>query len=121
MIRFQKYHGTGNDFIIIDDSENTFTHDSKFIRELCDRHFGIGADGLITIKNSSGYDFRMIYYNADGLEGSMCGNGGRCAIAFFHSLGMAKSSVALLAIDGPHKGKIISQNPYRISLHMSDV
>ena len=80
---FQKYHGTGNDFILINDKSQKFPLDnSDKIRFLCDRKFGIGADGLIIIRNHDKFDFEMFYFNSDGMQGSLCGNGGRCALAF---------------------------------------
>lgn len=121
MINFIKYHGTGNDFILIDDRHSLHELKTDAIRKFCDRRFGIGADGLIQLRNSKGYDFEMLYFNSDGMPGSMCGNGGRCAIAYAHSLGLIKDSSNFTAFDGPHKAKIISLNPYVISLHMNDV
>ena len=80
---FQKYHGTGNDFILINDKSEKFPlHNSDRIRFLCDRKFGIGADGLIVIRNHDKFDFEMFYFNSDGMQGSLCGNGSRCALAF---------------------------------------
>lgn len=107
-IRFCKYHGTGNDFIILDGRNNHFekmwTKDD--IANLCHRRFGIGADGLIILKNSDKADFEMIYYNADGGQSSMCGNGGRCIVAFAHSLGIFQTKTSFVAIDGMHLAKI---------------
>ena len=121
MISFVKYHGTGNDFILIDDRQTLHELSAETIRKMCDRHFGIGADGLIQLRNKKGYDFEMLYYNSDGLTGSMCGNGGRCATAFAHSLGLINDRSKFIAFDGPHESKIVSFNPYVISLHMNDV
>ncbi len=81
-MRFYKYHGAGNDFIIADNRNNTYLLDNKTIAKLCDRHIGIGADGLILLNNKKGYDFEMLYYNADGSSDMMCGNGGRCLVGF---------------------------------------
>lgn len=107
MLNFQKYQGTGNDFVMIDNRSQDFHKNQKWIAYLCHRRFGIGADGLILIENADdGYDFRMIYYNANGLEGSMCGNGGRCAVAFAKSLGIFDKETTFLAVDGEHYAKI---------------
>jgi diaminopimelate epimerase len=121
MITFVKYHGTGNDFILIDDRKTMHQLSAEQIKSLCDRHFGIGADGLIQIRNKKDYDFEMLYYNSDGQVGSMCGNGGRCAVAFSHSLGLIKENATFLAFDGNHRAKVVSQNPYIVKLEMKDV
>jgi diaminopimelate epimerase len=118
---FVKYHGTGNDFILIDDRRSHYEIDAGTIRKMCDRHFGIGGDGLIQLRNNVEFDFEMLYYNSDGLPGSMCGNGGRCAMAYAHSLGIIKEYARFKAFDGIHEAKIISKNPFVVSLHMNDV
>lgn len=118
--RFYKYHGTGNDFIMVHDHENKFPHeDVERIRQLCDRRFGIGADGLILIRTHEELDFRMVYFNADGKEGSMCGNGGRCAAAFAYELGLCGDAVTFEAADGTHLAKVI--RPDYIQLKMQSV
>lgn len=101
-IPFYKYQGTGNDFVMIDDRMLTFPVHQEIIAHLCNRRFGIGADGLILLRNHTEYDFEMIYFNADGNIGSMCGNGGRCTVRFAHDLGIFESETRFLAVDGEH-------------------
>jgi len=116
---FYKYQGTGNDFIIVDNRlQQIDKNDTKRIEELCDRRFGIGADGFILLENDKNSDFKMVYYNADGNESSMCGNGGRCIVAFAKYLGVIKNTTEFIAIDGLHKAKIESDIVY---LQMQDV
>ncbi len=118
-IQFYKYNGTGNDFILIDNRKNQFDgSNTERIKSLCTRHFGIGADGLILLENEAGYDFRMVYYNSDGNESSMCGNGGRCIIQFAHDLEIIDTETTFVAIDGPHKGKVLDGE---IALQMQNV
>jgi diaminopimelate epimerase len=117
---FHKYHGTGNDFIMINDQLSNFpTENHELIRKLCERRFGIGADGLILIRKDEDTDFRMVYFNSDGKEGSMCGNGGRCAAAFAFSNGLCGNATTFTAIDGTHVAKII--RPEYIQLKMQSV
>lgn len=100
-LKFYKYQGTGNDFILIDNRERQY--DDIDVKSLCYRQFGIGADGLMLLQETDGYDFEMVYYNSDGHISTMCGNGGRCIVAFAGFLGILKSErVQFLAIDGPH-------------------
>ena len=88
ILKFYKYQGAGNDFIMVDNRENVINHHKpKLISRLCDRRFGIGGDGIMFLQNFKGFDFEMIYYNADGQPSSMCGNGGRCIVAFARYLG----------------------------------
>jgi diaminopimelate epimerase len=116
---FYKYQGTGNDFIIVDNRLQIINkNDTKRIAELCDRRFGIGADGFILLENDETSDFKMVYYNSDGNESSMCGNGGRCIVAFAKFLGVIENETEFLAIDGLHKAKIENDIVY---LRMQDV
>lgn len=120
LIQFFKYQGTGNDFILLDNRNGIYDSlSTEQIRFLCDRRFGIGADGLMTFNSLDGYDFEMKYYNADGREGSMCGNGGRCIVKFASHLGLAQSTYHFLATDGPHEAEIDSDGT--VSLKMRDV
>ena len=119
-IRFEKYHGTGNDFIMIDGRGSDFKiPEADVIASLCDRRFGIGADGLIIIEPSKNHDFVMRYYNSDGHEGTMCGNGGRCAVAYCSKLEMIGPSTSFEAIDGIHRATVDESGI--IHLEMNDV
>lgn len=125
LIPFEKYQGTGNDFVIIDNREGKYGMNEEQIRFLCDRRFGIGADGLMLLEDAKGYDFKMVYYNADGKESSMCGNGGRCLVAFAFNYMLFEEECRFLAIDGPHDAVMISAEDnfkdYYVSLKMQDV
>lgn len=117
-IKFYKYQGTGNDFVMIDDRGEGFPDaDLSLVQRLCDRRFGIGADGLILIRNREGFDFEMIYFNADGSQ-SMCGNGARCAVAFSRFLGIIGEKTSFLAIDGAHEARLVGD---WVELGMQDV
>src|SRR5687768_7669925 len=117
---FFKYQGTGNDFVILDNFSGQHSQlTTEQVRFLCDRRFGIGADGLMLLNRSEGFDFEMKYYNADGGESSMCGNGGRCLVKFAYDRGIMKSDYRFIAIDGPHEASIDLDGT--VSLKMKDV
>ena len=104
-LHFTKYQGTGNDFILVDDRNETFPVSDQLVQRLCDRRFGIGADGLILIQDHPDLDYRMIYFNSDGSQ-SLCGNGSRCGFAFAKSLGMVNSKATFETTDGRHEIKL---------------
>lgn len=118
-LEFYKYQGTGNDFIMVDNRSKTFPKNkTDIIAKLCNRNFGIGADGLILLEEDTDTDFKMVYYNSDGNESTMCGNGGRCIVAFAHKLGLFETNTTFIAIDGLHHASITNDI---VSLQMIDV
>lgn len=119
-IHFHKFQGTGNDFIILDNRKKEYSSlTSSHIRHICDRRFGVGGDGLMLLNEKKDYDFEMKYYNSDGRESSMCGNGGRCLVKFAYSIGIHKNVYHFLAIDGSHDAEIDTDGS--VSLKMQDV
>jgi len=119
-IQFYKYQGTGNDFIIIDNREGLYNELTREqVSSLCDRRFGIGADGLMLLNTQPGYDFEMKYYNSDGRESTMCGNGGRCMTKFAWQMGIRKPLYHFIAVDGEHEAEIDDDGA--VSLKMKDV
>lgn len=120
-VHFYKYQGAGNDFILIDHRTSPIKDiDYNKVKQLCDRRFGIGADGLMFLTAHDEYDFEMLYFNADGHPGSMCGNGGRCIVAFAKHLDIIDRETNFLAVDGPHYAKI-SENGNWVDLQMIDI
>lgn len=119
-ITFYKYQGTGNDFVMIDNRLGIFPKDNtKLIAHLCDRRFGIGGDGLILLENDPETDFKMVYFNSDGNQSTMCGNGGRCLVAFAKKLQVIQNETTFNAVDGLHHASV-DQNEI-VSLQMIDV
>jgi diaminopimelate epimerase len=119
-IQFAKYQGTGNDFVVLDNRDKKYDGLTKEqIQFLCDRRFGVGADGLMLLNLRPGYDFEMKYYNSDGRESSMCGNGGRCLTRFAHDVGLVLSDYKFIAIDGEHEASINLDGT--VALKMNDV
>ena len=116
-IQFYKYHGNGNDFIILDNREGRISElGREKINRLCHRRFGIGADGFMLLGLKEGYDFTMKYYNSDGLEGSMCGNGARCMVRFAYDLGIHRNSYHFLAADGAHEAELDINGMVRLKM-----
>ena len=122
-INFSKFHGAGNDFIMINAIENELLLSEELIFKMCDRRVGIGADGLILLLPSENHDFKMRYYNCDGKESSFCGNGGRCIAAFAHQQGIIENATTYEATDGIHKANVteISHNNFNVELTMRDI
>lgn len=127
ILPFFKYHGAGNDFIILDgrfrDYQQLIPQLHATIEGLCHRHTGIGADGLMILERDPLHDFRMLYFNSDGYEGTMCGNGGRCLVAFARHLGMIDQQTRFMASDGVHDASIIGRQHHEmvVALGMKDI
>lgn len=124
---FHKYHGTGNDFIIVDNRRNIFNLKGllkqAMIAGMCHRHYGVGADGFILLQPGKKADFRMEYYNADGKEGSLCGNGARCIVTFAHKKGIIKNKkTSFIAFDGLHEAEVVEiyDDKYIVSVELND-
>jgi len=117
-IPFVKYHGTGNDFILIDDRSGIFPIESSLIQAICDRHFGIGSDGIILLRNHPEYDFEMLFYNPDGSPAGFCGNGGRCIVAFAQSLEIIGMQTTFVAPDGLHTAEIIHEEGHIMNVRL---
>ncbi|TVR41529.1 MAG: diaminopimelate epimerase [Bacteroidia bacterium] len=127
VLKFHKFHGSGNDFILLNNMHGSIDYSgnngSDMIKGLCNRRFGIGADGLILLEASDSHDFRMVYFNADGNEGSFCGNGSRCAVIFARMQGIIKGATAhFTAADGTHKAKILQKTAtgFMVCVEMKD-
>lgn len=119
-IEFYKYQGTGNDFVILENRDNKYDNlTAKQIKHICNRRFGVGADGLMLLNNHKELDFEMIYFNADGNRSSMCGNGGRCLVKFAKNQGIHKVTYRFMAADGAHEADIDMHHIVR--LKMQDV
>ena len=126
-MKFMKYHGAGNDFLLADNRDGSISLDAARIAAICDRHTGFGADGIMLLGSCEGYDFSMDYYNSDGSGGMMCGNGGRCIVAFARDLGIVPTAgdgrYRFVAADGPHEAVLVSESGSSkvVSLGMKDV
>jgi diaminopimelate epimerase len=125
MLPFYKFHGAGNDFVMIDNRTfDVFNNDT--IAHICNRHLGVGADGLILLEEDTNSDFKMRYFNADGGEASFCGNGARCIVAFAHWLKIISKSCDFQAFDGIHHADILAHDGQQWQIkvemkHASDI
>src|SRR3990167_1128621 len=120
MLKFYKYHGAGNDFILIDNRDKKFNiKDVENIKLLCHRRFGVGSDGIITLEEHPGYDFEMIFANPDGSIGAMCGNGGRCIVHFANNvLKIIKDpkKIKFIAVDGEHEAEVLKNGLIKLKM-----
>ncbi len=120
VLKLHKYQGAGNDFILLDNRAGLYKPTALQIRRWCDRHFGIGADGFIELGLFPGADYEMAYYNADGLPGSMCGNGARCTAHFARSLGLCTHQATFQAYDGLHQARFNGDGTISITMGLAD-
>ena len=118
-VNFKKYSGTGNDFIIIDNRNDNINYNSSLIKNICDRNFGVGGDGLIIIKNSISSDFEILHYTSDGNLGSLCGNGSRCAISFAYKNNIIDKNTVFEAFDGIHEAEVISDELIKMEMKIN--
>ena len=118
-INFSKYNGAGNDFILIDDRKNFIVDNKSLISYLCDRHFGVGADGLIILKESNNYDFEILHYTSDGNLGSLCGNGSRCAVLFAYNKNIIGRKTVFKAFDGIHSAEILDDELIKMEMNVN--
>ena len=118
-INFSKYNGAGNDFILLDDRKNLINDNKSLISYLCDRHFGIGADGLIILKESSNSDFEILHYTSDGNLGSLCGNGSRCAVLFAYNKDIISKNTVFNAFDGIHNAEILDNGLIKMEMKVN--
>jgi diaminopimelate epimerase len=118
-VKFSKYNGAGNDFIVIDDRKNNIEINPWLIEKLCNRNFGIGGDGLILIKESKSTDFEILHYTSDGNLGSLCGNGSRCAISFAYKNKIIGKKTRFDAFDGIHNAEIINDNLVKMEMKIN--
>tara|TARA_Y100000741_G_scaffold28176_1_gene20337 strand:+ start:619 stop:1404 length:786 start_codon:yes stop_codon:yes gene_type:complete len=118
-INFSKYNGAGNDFILIDDRENLINDNKSLISYLCNRHFGIGGDGLIILKESKNSDFEILHYTSDGNLGSLCGNGSRCAVLFAFNKDIISKNTVFRAFDGIHNAEILDNGLIKMEMKVN--
>ncbi len=118
-INFSKYNGAGNDFILIDDRDSLINDNKSLINYLCDRHFGVGADGIIILKESNNCDFEILHYTSDGNLGSLCGNGSRCAVLFAYNKDIIGRKTVFNAFDGIHSAEILENGLIKMEMKLN--